>query len=147
MVGVALAWSLTVLLFATGWWLMRPGRSVEEALGVPLPDGSRQLHEERAPTDEPFTAVYLTSTLSVSDAMDRFASIAVEANAEARRFVLRDGTEVVVAPPQDVPATRLTPIHPVSEGVPLGTRCWIVISRGRPPASTWAVSVPPYGES
>ena len=144
---VALGWSVAVLSIAGAWWLARPGRSVDEALGVTLPGGTRQLHEEHIDADRPFAAVYLTSSASVSETMDRFEAIADETNRENRRFVLPDGAEVFVSPPQDVPATQLTPIHPVSDGVPLGTRSWIVISRGSPPASTWAVSVPPFGES
>ncbi|HJL19572.1 MAG TPA: hypothetical protein RMH99_28170 [Sandaracinaceae bacterium LLY-WYZ-13_1] len=141
--------SLGALAAAFVWWLARPGRPVQRALGVSVPEGSRQLHDERATADADasFDAVYLSSTLSVAEATARFSSIAAEANDETRRYVLPDGTEVVVAPPHEIPATRLSPIHPVADEVPLGTRSWIVISRGTPPASTWTVSVPPLGES
>lgn len=145
----ALALSVGLLGSSTTWWLARPGQPVDHALGVAVPDGSRQLHEEHSDGDpeQAYMAVYLSSALPVGELMERFDAIAVESRIESRRYQLADGTEIFIAPPRDIPATRLSPIHPVSDGVPLGTRAWIVISHGRPPDSTWSVSVPPYGES
>jgi hypothetical protein len=138
---------LTLLVgwMGLGWWLGRPGEPVDRALGVELPPGSRQVHAEHADVnpDAPFTAVYVTSAWTVAEAVERFEALAVEHHESARRFVLPDGTVVVVARPDDVPATRLSPIHPVRDDVPLGTRSWIVISRGTPPAATWSAAVPP----
>jgi hypothetical protein len=151
-----------IVLFAAGflalvfgwvglaWWLGRPGEPIEHALGVELPHGSRRVHAEHAEVDPdaPFAAVYVSSTWSVREAVARFAAIAVEHHESAQRFILRDGTMVLVARPEDVPATRIGPIQPVTEGVPLGTRSWIVITRGTPPAATWSAAVPPHlGES
>lgn len=146
---ITLVLSLGALASAAGWWLIRPGRAVHEVLGVAVPDGCRQLHEERAGEEDAphFRAVYLSSTWPVEDVEALFEPLAVERRQDSRRYLLEDGTEVFVAPPRDVPATRMSPIQPVSDGVPLGTRSWIVISHGTPPASTWTVSVPPVGES
>lgn len=151
-----------VLLFATGflalafgwlgfaWWLGRPGEPIQHALGVDLPIGSRQIHVEEADTDPraPFAAVYVSTTWSVDEAVERFAAIAAEHHESARRFILPDGTVVVVARPDDIPATRLLPIQPIADSVPLGTRSWVVLTRGTPPAATWSAAVPPHvGES
>jgi hypothetical protein len=119
-------------------------------LGVSLPSGSRRVHEEQVTVDAdaPYRAIYVSTTLSVDDAIDRFAKIATEGDRDARRFVLPNGTSVVITAPDDVPATRLMPIQPVTEGTPLGTGAWIVLSRGTPPEATWTTAVPPdFGES
>lgn len=145
----ALALALGSWTAACAWWVARPGEPVETALGVSVPEGSRQLHAEEMAleAEAPFSAVYLSSALSVNDAMAYYASIATETDEATRRFVMPDGSIVEIAPARDVPATRLGPIHPVSDGVPLGTRSWIIVVRGAPPASTGVVAVPPLGES
>lgn len=132
------------------WWIGRPGEPIEAALGVDMPRGARQVHIEHAATDPaaPFDAVYVSATETVDQAVRRFERLAVSRNAEARRFVMADGTMVTVAPPDEVPATRLLPIHPIADSVPLGTRSWIIVVRGTPPAGTWSAAVPPeLGES
>lgn len=132
------------------WWVGRPGEPVDAALGVELPPGSRRVHTEHAEVDPraPFDAIYVSATWTVDESVGRFARLATERNDNARRFVMADGTMVTVAPPDDVPATRLLPIHPIAEGVPLGTRSWIIVTRGTPPAGTWSAAVPPgLGES
>lgn len=142
---------LTVLLAAPfTWWIVRPGEPVESALGVALPPGTRLVYSERMDTEPgpaPFVALYLASTLTVDALEARFEAIADRPHRSSRRFVLSDGTVVVVAPPYDVPATQLSPIHAVTEGVPLGTRSWIILSHGTPPTSTTSIAVPPMGES
>ncbi len=148
-----LASAVTATLFAWSgfaWWLTRPGQPVDEALGVELPSGSRRIYEERVAVDSaaPFHAVYLSTTWSVDEAVAHFVSIANQVDPNARRYHLNDGTIVTIAPPEDVPATSLMPIQPVTEGIPLGTRCWIVLSRGVPPSATLFTAVPPdLGES
>ncbi|HEY8432091.1 MAG TPA: hypothetical protein VIL20_27125 [Sandaracinaceae bacterium] len=132
------------------WWIGRPGEPIERALGVELPPGSRRVHSEHAEVDPhaPFEAVYVSATESVDAAVARYSAVAEESNFHARRFRLRGGTMVTVAPPDEVPATRLLPIHPITDGVPLGTRSWIVVTRGTPPAGTFSAVVPPdLGES
>lgn len=131
------------------WWVGRPGEPVERALGVELPPGSRQVHEEHVEVDPdaPYDAVYVSATWTVDEAIARFERLAKDSNLDARRFVMPDGTMVTVLRPDEVPATRLLPIHPVSDGVPLGTRSWIVVTRGIPPAATWTAAVPPNLES
>lgn len=144
----ALALALGSWTAACAWWIARPGEPVESALGVSVPDGTRRLHGEEMTIDDEtsFTAVYLSSALSVADAMAYYAAMAEHADEETRRFLMPDGTIVEIAPARDVPATRLGPIHTVSDGVPLGTRSWIMVFRGAPPASTGVVAVPPLGE-
>lgn len=147
-----------LLLFGTGflalalgwtglaWWLARPGQLVERALGLELPAGSRLVHSEWAEVDpeSPFAAVYVSTTWTVDEAVARLTPLATEHHPAARRFLMSDGAMVVVARPEDVPATRLLPIHPVTPSAPLGTRAWIVVSRGTPPAATWSAAVPPH---
>jgi hypothetical protein len=149
---VLLASGLLAFLFAWAafaWWVGRPGASVERALGVSLPAGSRQVHEEHVEVDPdaPYDAVYVSATWTVDEAVERLAAIATDSNVEARRFEMRDGTLVTVLRPDEIPATRLLPIQPVTEGVPLGTRSWIIVTRGTPPAATWSAAVPPNLES
>ncbi len=132
------------------WWIGRPGEPIDAALEVSMPPGSRRVHVEHADVDPsaPFDAVYVSATETVDEAVGRYAAMAAERNVNARRFVMEDGTMITVAPPDEVPATRLLPIHPITEGVPLGTRSWIVVTRGTPPAATWSTAVPPdLGES
>lgn len=150
-----------IVLFASGflalvfawmgfaWWIGRPGQAVDQALGVELPPGSRQVHVEHADTDpdSPFDAVYVSATWSVNEAVARFARTAKHRDMEARRFLMRNGAMVVVSPASDVPATQLAPIHPITDGVPLGTRSWIIVVRGTPPTTTWTAAVPPDLES
>lgn len=149
---VLLASGLLAFFFAWAsfaWWIGRPGAPVDDALGVSLPPGSREVHREHIEVDPaaPYDAVYVSATWTVGEAVERFASRAREANVDARRFVMPDGTLITVLRPDEVPATRLLPIHPVTEGVPLGTRSWIVVTRGTPPAATWTAAVPPNLES
>lgn len=142
--------ALTFVSAAAGWWIGRPGAPVDRALGVQLPPGSRAIHREHAAIDEdaPYAAMYISATWTLEEAVDHFSGLAGVRDPSARRFVLEDGTTILIAPADDVPATRLMPIRPVSEGVPLGTGSWIVVTRGRPPAATWTAAVPPdLGES
>jgi hypothetical protein len=136
--------SLTFVVVAAIWWVSRPGAPVDEALGVALPPGSRAIHRERieAEDEAPYAAMYISATWSISEAAEHFSRLSGEDDPGARRFMLEDGTTVVIAPADDVPATRLMPIHPVSEGVPLGTGSWIIVTRGTPPAATWSAAVP-----
>jgi hypothetical protein len=150
-----------IMLFASGflalvfawmglaWWLGRPGQPIDEALGVEVPPGSRQVYTEHVDSDpeSPYEAVYVSATWTVNEAVTRFARSAAHRDLEARRFVMRDGTMIFVSPASDVPATHVTPIRPIREDVPLGTRSWIVIVRGTPPATTWTAAVPPNLES
>ncbi len=150
-----------MMLFASGflalffgwmglaWWLGRPGEPVENAFGIEMPPGSRQVYREHVASDpdSPFEAVYVSATWTVGEAVQRFARIAAHKDMDARRYVMRDGTMVFVSPAGDVPATHVAPIRPVSDGVPLGTRSWIVIVKGTPPTTTWTAAVPPNLES
>lgn len=149
---VLLLAGLLALAFAWAgfaWWLGRPGEPADSALGVALPPGSRIVHEEHVEVDPeaPYEAVYVSATWTVDEAVERFSRTAVQRNVNARRFVMSDGTVVMVLRADEVPATRLVPVHPVSDGVPLGTRSWIVVMRGTPPAATWMAAVPPDLES
>lgn len=140
------ALTLLVAALSVAFWLGRPGEPVEHALGVALPPGSRLVHHEHVEVDpaSPYQAVYVSATWTVDEAVARFQTLASESHAEARRFVMPDGTMITVLRPDEVPATRLPPIHPVSDRVPLGTRSWIVVTRGIPPAGTWTAAVPPH---
>lgn len=143
LVAGALAFLFACAGFA--WWVGRPGEPIGRALGVELPAGSRQVHIEHAAVDPaaPYEAVYVSATWTVDEAVARFAGLAAKPNLEARRFVMPDGTLVTVLRPDEVPATRILPIHPVTDGVPIGTRSWIIVMRGTPPAGTWMAAVPP----
>lgn len=142
--------ALACLSAAFGWWIGRRGAPVDRALGVELPPGSRAIHREHVSVhdDAPYAAVYVSTTWSLDDAVAHFSRASGERDPSARRFVLADGTTVTVAPADDVPATRLMPIRPVADAVPLGTGSWIVVMRGQPPAATWTAAVPAdLGES
>src|SRR5688500_16364779 len=106
----------TFLTAAAAWWIGRPGAPVDQALGVALPPGSRAIHREAMEVDEdaPYAAMYISATWSLEDAVDHFSGLTGERDPSTRRFLLEDGTTVMVAPAEDVPATRLMPIHPVS---------------------------------
>jgi hypothetical protein len=150
---VLLTSTIVAALFAWSgfaWWFARAGVPVERALGVALPHGSRRILEEHATVDPdaPFRAVYVSATGTTDDVAAIYASRASDADPDARRFELPNGTTVTILAPEDVPATRLMPIQPVAENPPLGTGCWIILSRGTPPAATWTTAVPPdLGES
>jgi hypothetical protein len=146
----AVLFAAAFLTAAFSWWIMRPGIPLEAALGVSLPPGSRRIHEEYAAVDPeaPYRAIYVSSSQSLDQTIAQFAPLAVEGDQHARRFVLHGGALVTIAPAEEVPATRLMPIRPVSGNVPLGTGCWIIVTRGTPPAATWTAAVPPdLGES
>ena len=144
----ALALSLTFIGVAFAFSLARPGAPVDSALGLEMPSGTRVIREEHAASPRAaFGAMYLSSTLPVDTAVARFGALPGVLTHGERRFLLPDGRQVVVAPAREIPATQLGPIEPVYEGVPLGTRSWIIVSRGAPPDSTGVVSVPPLGES
>ncbi len=134
---------------ALGWWLGRPGEPIESALGVPVPAGSREVYTEHVAADPraPYDAVYVSATWSVREAIDRMSDRAEHTDLDSRRFTMRDGTMVVVSPAGDVPSTHTLPIHPVTDGVPLGTRSWIVVEHGTPPTTTSTAAVPPDLES
>jgi hypothetical protein len=135
-----------LLFVASLWWLGRSGSSIDAAYGVELPRGSRLIHREYGGDD--YESMYISTTSSPDETAARVASIAVARDSTNRRFTLRDGTVAIIAPAEDVPATRMVPIRPVSGSVPLGTGSWIVLTRGVPPRATWTAAVPPdLGES
>ena len=135
-----------LLLAPAAWWMLRPGIPVDHALGLELPPGTRLLHSESR-DEGSYRAVYLATTRSVEEHEERFSALAVETRPASHRFVLRDGTVVIVAQPYDIPSTRMMPVREVSAGVPLGVRSWLVFLKGELPESTRAISVPPLGES
>lgn len=174
---LSLAASMGFVAAAFGWWLGRPGVTVTEAYGLTLPPGTRLVLEEHGPANEPgvsstapvlahshaahavsaadkpvprpieYAAMYLAAAVPLDVAQAQIERIRGVTPLGGRRYRLPDGLHVALAPARDVPATRLAPVEPVSDGVPLGTRSWIIVSRGVAPASTGTVSVPPYGES
>ena len=174
---LSLAASMGFVAAGLGWWLGRPGVPVTEAYGLTLPPGTRLVFEEHGPAPEPvvappahvlahsraealaadddkpplrpieYAAMYLAAAVPLDVTQAQVEGIRGVTPLGGRRYRLPDGLEVALAPARDVPATRLAPVEPVSDGVPLGTRSWIIVSRGEAPASTGTVSVPPYGES
>ncbi|MCB9659547.1 MAG: hypothetical protein H6726_18015 [Sandaracinaceae bacterium] len=111
-----------------------PSRDVSVALGVQLPPGTQQAHEQAGagPEGASVSLVVLATRESEQDTL-AFLRHLPGARDTRPGCVDVSGATVCVTPPERVPRTLFAPVRPVADAAPAWARAWIAVERSEGP--------------